>query len=78
MGEWVRAQDRLPEKDTWVMCWFPKHPFREQRLLYMKFFIHAWTEKGIVKEMLRFGCDEGTWEVREISHWYPIPKVPDE
>jgi hypothetical protein len=67
-SNWVSVKDRLPDTDSLVVIWNEKRPCNYLIAIYSAYdkeFMHYEYAKVL------------TWPV-EISHWLPLPKVPNE
>lgn len=68
MTEWISVKDRLPEKNTWVLC-------------YVKWMIPVFEmERGIRKSSdVKKVFFDGEFRIEnKPTHWMPLPELPKE
>lgn len=62
MSEWISVEDRLPELDAKVLCYFKNRP-------------HS---PDVICENVYFGSGQWMAEKSKVSHWMPLPEPPEE
>lgn len=64
MSEWISVEDRLPERDSEVICRSNKEGNRIF-IGYLGYRSGAWME-------------DGSMHIGEVTHWMPLPPPPKE
>jgi len=84
--KWVKCSERMPELDKWVMVHF-KYTDNGHEVPFS--FAFLWDENEGLRERSRKHKDKYpvslAWEglryadeCREVTHWMPLPRKPDE
>ncbi len=76
MTEWIRVKDKLPEKNTWALCFCPKMWSRKDEILSLEFIIYEWTDMEGIKQLPMFKSFDRTYRIEEVTHWMPLPEKP--
>ena len=61
-GEWISVKDRLPERRTYVLCYFKYEP----------------ESPNVVVENYYHGGGHWLSEGSHVTHWMPLPEPPKE
>lgn len=72
--KWIPTSERLPEKETFVLCWDPDD---------QEFFVGQINDKGEWVAEAPYAVVEGWdgWmegETPNVTHWMPLPAPPPE
>jgi hypothetical protein len=65
MAEWISVKDRLPNKDTEVLCCSVRGDL----------FIGKYLEAIYTEDVYVF-VDTNRWDARSVTHWMPLPEPP--
>ncbi len=77
MSDWISIDDRLPEENTWVLCFLPNLHFHGDLILSLKMYNHRWFQEGKIKKIFMFSNIDRSWRIQDITHWMPLPSPPD-
>lgn len=59
--EWISVKDKLPEQQTWVLCWGDG----------------AWlTNKFMIQSYMDYTNKDSSWFKSCFTHWMPLPEPP--
>jgi len=74
--EWISIKDRLPEENTWVLCFLPHCGFSVNMIFSLKFFYHTYSLNGEIQKIPMFENVDRGWRVEDITHWMKLPEAP--
>jgi hypothetical protein len=77
MNEWIKTSERLPERNTWVLCYFPRTSDGD-KIYSLEFSFCKCIEEGKLREFPIFKTVDRTYRVDDVTHWMPLPKSPDQ
>lgn len=69
--KWISIKKKVPEKNQLVLAIEKPHPYTNQREIYLCKF-----DGTFYKIVPSFYFDLETPDI-EITHWIPIPKIPE-
>lgn len=61
MSEWISVKERLPEKNTKVLCYFKYEP----------------NTPDVICENVYYGSGRWMSESSKVTHWMPLPEPPE-
>ena len=68
MPQWIKAEERLPERNNEVLIYLPEYDIVEMAALfsYPSMNSREWVQ------------NEDAYKLNEVSHWMPLPEPPEE
>lgn len=74
--QWIKCCDKLPEEDSWVLCYLTKNCVEEPIILSLQFYFYKWKESGEIKLTPMFKSIGRSYLLNDITHWMPLPTPP--
>ena len=81
--EWISVKDRLPEKDGQYLCFTVDKLDHAGDEVILTFSLNPNELSPVFDEdrkpcWVDFDTEVGFWEVKNVTHWLPIPEPPKE
>lgn len=73
---WIKVEDELPKKNSWVLCYFTKCFDGKTMILSLEFYLYKWKENGQEKLLPMFKSMDRSYRLEDITHWMPLPNPP--
>ena len=81
MNEWISVKDRLPNSSGRYLCCIKTNPGPSLDKLLFTPDLHK-LDPSIFDDRrpgwLDIDCFGEPWEIRDVTHWMPLPELPEE